>query len=68
MFNPRRAWIMLAWAILFSLWLTLAEGMRDYQIKELRCGTLSLPPANPAPMLTPRVLQTRNGAHVLPWI
>ncbi|KAJ5778610.1 hypothetical protein N7520_001856 [Penicillium odoratum] len=34
MFNPLRDWIMLAWAIL-SLWLTLAEGMRDYQIKSL---------------------------------
>ncbi|KAJ6018127.1 hypothetical protein N7451_001506 [Penicillium sp. IBT 35674x] len=39
MFNPHRAWTMLAWAILFSLWLTLAEGMRDYQIKELRQET-----------------------------
>ncbi|KAJ5929734.1 hypothetical protein N7454_006684 [Penicillium verhagenii] len=39
MVNPRRAWIMLAWVFLLSLWLTLAEGMRDYQIKELRQET-----------------------------
>lgn len=36
MFHPRRAWIMLVYAILLSLWLTLAHGMRDYQVKELR--------------------------------
>ncbi|KAJ5109767.1 hypothetical protein N7532_002412 [Penicillium argentinense] len=39
MFNPRRAWIMVVWAVLLSLWLTLAQGMRDYQIKELRQDT-----------------------------
>lgn len=39
MFNPRRAWMMVVWAILLSLWLTLAEGMREYQIKELRQDT-----------------------------
>ncbi|KAJ5108713.1 hypothetical protein N7456_005388 [Penicillium angulare] len=39
MFNPRRAWIMVLWAILLSLWLSTAHGMRDHQIKELRQET-----------------------------
>ncbi|KAJ5580160.1 uncharacterized protein N7459_006145 [Penicillium hispanicum] len=39
MFNPRHAWMMVVWAILLSLWLTLAQGMRDHQIKELRQET-----------------------------
>ena len=38
MFNPRYACTMVVWAILLSLWLTLAHGMRDHQIKELRYG------------------------------
>ncbi|KAJ5979954.1 hypothetical protein N7481_007252 [Penicillium waksmanii] len=39
MFNPRRAWMMVVWAVLLSLWLTSAQAMRDYQIKELRQET-----------------------------
>lgn len=36
MFNSHNARMMVVWAILLSLWLPLAQGMRDYQIKELR--------------------------------
>lgn len=36
MFYPRVAWKMLVWAVLLSLWLALAQGMTDPQIKELR--------------------------------
>ncbi|KAF7713853.1 Alpha-mannosidase [Penicillium ucsense] len=39
MFHPRRAWIMLVYAVLWSLCLTLVHGMRGDQIKELRQET-----------------------------
>lgn len=47
MFNTQNAWTMVVWAILLSLWFTLAQGMRDYQIKELRYGLY--------PTMTPRL-------------
>lgn len=83
MFHPRRAWIMLVYAILLSLWLTLAHGMRDYQVKELRWVSsvssrvmaatqrLSAFPRGTRPSANPCLLchpQTRNRAHVLPWL
>lgn len=36
MFSPHRAWLMVVWAILLSLWMTQVQGMRDHQIKDLR--------------------------------
>lgn len=43
LFNPRCAWTMATWPILLCLWFTLAQGMRDYQIKELRYARSSHP-------------------------
>lgn len=61
MFNTQNAWTMVVWAILLSLWFTLTQGMRDYQIKELRYGlyptmTPAVGDADPPSL----VLQTRN--------
>ncbi|KAJ5559352.1 hypothetical protein N7535_009580 [Penicillium sp. DV-2018c] len=39
MFNLRSAWMMVVWAVLLSLWLTVAHGMRDSQVRELRQET-----------------------------
>ncbi|KAJ5782152.1 hypothetical protein N7457_003926 [Penicillium paradoxum] len=39
MYNLRAAWMMVVWAFLLSLWLTVAHGMRDSQVKELRQET-----------------------------
>ncbi|KAJ5895545.1 hypothetical protein N7495_007236 [Penicillium taxi] len=39
MLYPRHAWMMVVWAILLSLWVTLAQGMRNDQIKDLRQET-----------------------------
>lgn len=60
MFNSRNAWMMVVWAILLSLWFTSAQGMRDYQIKELRYG-LPETVLSSLSMLTPSLaLQTRS--------